>query len=258
MNHLIDSHVHLDLIHKAHPQRIQWLCAHDCAVISWAFGQQIGSVRDLRACLDRQRETVHHIHRQAGLACYFLAGIHPRNIPPDLSPEGVARLLAPALEDSLCLGIGEIGLERAFKQEQEILCAQLELARSLKGRHLCIGVHTPRGNKAAVTFRTLEILGDYKDLKKQVVVDHCTPETLGTVLDAGYAAGITLSPAKSTLADLTEMVTSHATALHRMMCNTDSGSRFHEDLIRAAGSGRLTEKVKAAVFHDTAAAFFKI
>jgi len=258
MKHLIDSHVHLDLIHKAHPHRIQWLCDHGCTVISWAFGQEIGSARDLQVYLTRQQETVNRIHRQAGLVCYFLSGIHPRNIPPDLRPEDVGRLLAPCMDDPRCLGIGEIGLEHASKQEQEIFCAQLELARSLKGRHPCIGIHTPRGNKSAVTVRTLDILRNFEDLKNQVVVDHCAPETLRSVLEAGYAAGITLSPIKTALADLIQMAASYPNALDRIMCNTDSGTQFNEDLIRAAGAGGLAEKVKAAVLHDAAAAFFGI
>ncbi len=258
MKHLIDSHLHLDLIHKAHPRRVQWLHDHDCTVISWAFGQKIGSVRDLQTYLESQRETVLRIHRQAGLACYFLSGIHPRNIPPDLRPGDVGRLLAPNLDEPRCLGIGEIGLERASNREQEILAAQLELALSMGGRHLCIGVHTPRREKAAVTARTLDTLRNFKDLKNQVIVDHCSPETLGPVLKDGYTAGITLSPIKTALTDLNEMAASYPNALDRIMCNTDSGAQFYEDLVTAAGADSLPDRVKAAVLHDTAAAFFGI
>lgn len=206
MKAVIDSHVHLDLIQEAHPQRIQWLCDHDCTVISWAFGRKIGSVRDLQTYLAGQRDMVQRIRSQTDLACYFLSGIHPRNIPPDLRPTDVVRLLASNLDDPSCLGIGEIGLEQASNREQEIFAAQLEMAQSLRGRHLCIGVHTPRTNKAAVTARTLDILRNFKDLKNKVVVDHCSPETLGSVLEAGYAAGITLSPIKTALADLIQMI----------------------------------------------------
>ncbi len=256
MKSIIDSHLHLDLIDQAHPQRIQWLLDHHCTVISWAFSPEIGTFRALNSYLRRQKATVGRIHRETGLSCYYLSGIHPRCIPQNLSPGDVAHLLAPMLEDPLCLGIGEIGLECASMREQEVLTAQLELARSLKGRSLCIGVHTPRSNNTAVTRRTLDILKDFHDLMQDVVVDHCSAETLGLVLDAGFRAGITLSPSKTSLTEFVKMAASRADARQRLMCNTDSGMEFYEDLVAATTSAELPADVKAAVFHDNAAGFF--
>lgn len=256
MIHFIDSHVHLDLIYNARPDRIRWLNEHHCGVISWAFEPKIATVRDLKVYLERQREVLTLIHGQTGLACYFLAGIHPRNIPSDLDPDDVPALLTPFLEDTLCLGIGEIGLENATIREHEIFVAQLELALSLKGRRLCLGVHTPRRHKAAVTARTLRLLQNFKDLRTQVVIDHCSVETLGPVLEAGYAAGVTLSPIKTSLVELERMTADHPEACRGIMCNTDSGTEFYEDLIELAAARHLPERIKSAVLYDNAAEFF--
>lgn len=258
MKQSIDSHVHLDLVCKDHPERIRWLRDHNCSVVSWAFDPGIATVRDLKVYLESQREILNHIRRQTGLACYFLTGIHPRNIPPGLHPDDVPELLTPIVDDPICLGIGEIGLEGTTRGEQGIFAAQLELASSLEGRRLRVGVHTPRRNKEVVTARTLELLKRFSSLKRRVVVDHCSFETLGPVLEAGHAAGVTLSPVKTSLAELARMVEVYPDALRCMMCNTDSGSEFYEDLIDAAGSRHLPESIKRSVLHDNAAEFFAI
>jgi len=256
MKSIIDSHLHLDLIHHDHPERIRWLRDHHCTVISWAFGPDIRTAEGLRGYLRHQKKLIGHIHRQTGLDCYYLTGIHPRSIPEDLDPRHVSRLLTPMLSDPLCLGIGEIGLEVGSAKEKEIFAAQLELALAMKVEAQVVGVHTPRSNKFETTRRTLEILNHYAELRPRLVVDHCSGETLGMVLEAGWQAGVTLSPPKTALSELSAMVNTRADAVQNIMCNTDSGTEFYEDLVSAAGSGQLPEHVKAAVFHDNAARFF--
>ncbi len=113
----------MDRIFAEHPGRITWPKDVGCQPISWAFGKGIKSVSDLRRYLRAKRDTVHQIYQS--VPCFYLAGIHPRNIPPDLRPVDIEDVLEPYLEDDLCLGIGEIGVETGRNQEKEIFSAQL-------------------------------------------------------------------------------------------------------------------------------------
>ena len=43
----IDSHVHLDNIYRAAPERIQWLREQECIPVSWSFAEKIEQKNDL-------------------------------------------------------------------------------------------------------------------------------------------------------------------------------------------------------------------
>lgn len=254
---IIDSHVHLDLIARRHPQRIAWLKANHCTVVSWAYFEGVDSVARFSACLDQKAACV-HTQAAGGLNCYYLAGVHPRSIPPDLTPEAIAALLARALDDPRCLGIGEIGLETGDVREKEVLHAQLELGRSKPARTKVIGVHTPRTNKPAMTAQTLAMLEEFSDLKERLVVDHCTLHTIARVLDAGFWAGVTLSPVKTSWDEMKRIVAGESARLGRIMGNTDSGSEFFEDVVRCRRGHDLSEPLLASLFHDAAKRFYRL
>lgn len=254
---IIDSHVHLDLIERHHPHRIQWLKENGCRVISWSYFDGIESVSQLDGRLQSKAQCIRK-HSAAGPACYYLAGVHPRSIPLDLKPEQIGALLKPHLEDPLCRGIGEIGLETGSAKEQEIFIAQLELGRSLLNRGKIIGVHTPRFNKLTVTETTLKILNRFADISSSLIVDHCSEDTIVAVLNAGIRAGVTLSPAKTSPAELKHIVSTCSDRIDRIMCNTDSGSAFFEDLVLFSRSHDLPEAVRKKLFYGNAARFFKI
>ena len=258
MNRIIDSHVHLQLLYKYNPERIPWLIGHNCCVISWAFGGDIGSVSDLKQYYDTRRSVFEELRRR-GLDCYHLCGIHPRKIPPDLRPEKVADLLAPFLEVPECLGVGEVGLETGSSREQEILCAQVEFGLSLERPDIRFGIHTPRKQKEIVTGQLLGVLAPYQvSLAPVAVIDHCAPKTIGEVLSRGYHAGISLSRNKSSGDELVEMMGLFGSESHRIMCNTDSGQEFFEDFINASRDGRIEKKVAGNIFCGTASRFFGI
>ena len=85
---IIDSHVHLDLIGSYHPELIGWLRDNHCGVVSWSYFDGIDSVRTLE---DRLRSLALYMEGfvASGMDCYFLAGVHPHSIPPDLRPEQI-------------------------------------------------------------------------------------------------------------------------------------------------------------------------
>jgi predicted metal-dependent TIM-barrel fold hydrolase len=258
VNRIIDSHVHLRLLYKFNPERIEWLSSRGCSVISWAFGGKIDSVSDLKRYLETRRSVFASLRNQ-GLSCHHLCGIHPRKIPPDLQPEAVAGLLAPFLEDAWCVGMGEIGLETGSARELEILSAQLEFGLSLGRDNIRFGIHTPRQRKEAVTRQLFEALAPFETaLAPVTVIDHCTDEIIGEVLSRGYHAGISLSSNKSSENDLVRMMARFGPQSDRIMCNTDSSRQFFEDLVLAARNAKLDPRVAENLFFSTAARFFNI
>nr|HID58286.1 hypothetical protein [Desulfobacterales bacterium] len=256
-NRIIDSHVHLDLLYKEDPGRIKVLQGYGCILISWAFGMRIERSRDLKDYMESQANVIRHLRRK-GLDCFLLCGIHPRNIPQDLRAEDVEDLLLPFLEDPICLGIGEIGLETGSDQEKEVFEAHLELCRTLIDMGKRFGVHTPRGNKVEITNQVLSILDAHPGLAEITVVDHCTPETIGHVLEKGYWAGVTLSPIKTSLNELKRIVNDHPQDIYRIMCNTDSVIAFYEDLYALNRSKEFSPEVKIRLTFENAFQFFDV
>lgn len=251
----IDSHVHLDLITCHHPQRIQWLMENNCGVVSWSYFLGVESSSHLSQCLDAKERCICE-QSAAGLACHFLAGVHPRSIPPDLKPEQIEQMLTPYLQNPFCLGIGEIGLETGDDREKEVLIAQLELGRKMAPGGAVVGVHTPRSNKLAITRMTLDILKGFAELTSALVVDHCTVDTIGAVLDAGFWAGVTLSPVKASWNALQRIVAGEPDRVDRIMVNTDSGSAFFEDVVVYRHNEQLPEGIRDNLFQGAAKRFF--
>ena len=89
-----------------------------------------------------------------------------------------------------------------------------------------------------------------------VVVDHCTPETIGDVLSRGLWAGVTVSPIKSAIEDVRKITNNHPESLERIMLNTDSGSIFYEDLHELYRSGDLDGEIKKRICRENALCFF--
>lgn len=256
-NKIIDSHVHLDLIEKYYPEKIKWLKENNCILISWCYFEKVDSLNQLKEEFVRKSLFIKEMNKK-GLPCFYLAGIHPRNIPDDLNPEQISGLLEPFLEDLYCKGIGEIGLETCSNLEKEVFLSQLETARIYISKNKVVGVHTPRTNKDNVTNNILHILEGYTELKEFLVIDHCTPKTIGKTLDRGYWSGITLSPGKSSHDDLVKVVAMYPDKINYIICNTDSGTRFSKDLVKIRFSDRLVEDVKQLLFYNNAARFFHI
>jgi hypothetical protein len=254
---IIDSHVHLDLIHFHYPKRLQWLIENNVTVVSWAFFDKVTSVSSLKKSLKNKSNQVHALS-DAGLNCYYLAGIHPRSIPSTLKPEQVEKILQPFMEDPLCRGIGEIGLETGDAKEKEILLAQLEFGRTYHANGKVIGIHTPRLDKDVITQATLKLLTNFSDLKSRIIVDHCTIDTVTEVLKKGVWVGITLSKVKTSWTELKKIISICSNQIDKIICNTDSGSAFYDDLVKYYQINYFPQEVNEKLFHHNAARFFCI
>lgn len=253
----IDSHVHLDIIYRHKPERIGWLKDTGCLPVSWAYSIDVKSVHDLRISLDEQRKAISELN-SADVPCFFLAGVHPRNITDDLKPGDVRDLILRSLDDPLCLGAGEIGLETGSQREKEILSAHLDLAEELTGRGKVFGIHTPRDDKARVIAEILLILSKYQKYSEKIVVDHCTEETISAVLDSGFWAGISISPIKISAEEVERIIINNPLYSDRIMLNTDSGGKFFDDIFNFRQSSKLSKEIIENITLKNAQEFFGI
>lgn len=249
--------MHLDHVCSHHPKRMAWIEKTGCMPISWSFSKSVDSVAEIRGYLKNHAEIIRRISSEQ-FPCYFLAGVHPRNISPDLNPEQIRELLIPYLDNPRCLGVGEIGLETGSEREKEIFLAQMELAEEVAGRGKVFGIHTPRANKAAVTEKILNFLEPYRKYGDRIVVDHCRPDTIANVLSGGFWAGVTLSPVKASVRDVGEILLHQKEVASRVMLNTDSGIEFYEDLYGFVCGLETDSEMETALARDNAAAFFGI
>jgi len=88
--------------------------------------------------------------------------------------------------------VGETGLHKSTPNECDALAAHVELA--MKHDQLVL-IHTPHlSDKAHGTQRTLEILAGLDVNPERIWIDHVEEQTVKSVLDAGYWAGMTLYP----------------------------------------------------------------
>ena len=90
-----------------------------------------------------------------------------------------------------CLGVGETGLHKSTPNEIESLQAHVDMA--MKHGQLVL-IHTPHlADKAHGTKTVLEVLAGMGD-PNRIWIDHVEEQTIESVLDAGYWAGMTLYP----------------------------------------------------------------
>ncbi len=253
----IDSHVHIDIIQKYRPDNIEWLKKTECLPVSWAFGVEIDSIERIREYLEEQHRIIKNLNSN-DVPCFYLTGIHPRNLIEDLEAEDVKGLLLKYLDDPLCLGIGEIGLEFGSLKEKEILSAHLDLADELLNRGKMFGVHTPRENKVKITRELIQLLKQYKKWSEIIVIDHCTIDTIGLVLDEGYWAGVTMSPEKTSYNELGQILIEYPECINRIMLNTDSGSEFFKDLYQFRLSSNVGDDILERLTKQNARNFFRL
>jgi len=253
----VDSHCHLDMVNVFDPQGITWVRDMVCLPISWSFSGEITAADDLKTYFRKQQDVISQLNHN-GLRCYYLSGIHPRDIPVDLGAEMVRELLTPNLDDPLCLGIGETGLETGSEQEKEILAAQLDMAGEVAGRGKIFGIHTPRQDKARITGELLEMLRDYPAYRENIVVDHCTEETIASVLQMGLWAGITMNPEKIRTDNLVRIIQAHKKDMGRIMLNTDSSTSFYRDLSILSREETIEERDRTALLRDNALRFYHL
>jgi len=127
-----------------------------------------------------------------GIKHFSWVAVNPKEAENKELTDEVLRAMPEFLEMPNVLGVGETGLHKSTPNECDALEAHVELA--VKHNQLIL-IHTPHlSDKAHGTKRTLEILAGMNVNPDKVWIDHVEEQTVKSVLDAGYWAGMTLYP----------------------------------------------------------------
>jgi uncharacterized protein len=128
---------------------------------------------------------------QFGIRHFCTIGLNPKEANDSKLAPGVLELLPLYLEKEGVVAVGEIGYDDMTAAEEQVLIAQLNLARE---HDLPVLVHTPHRDKKRGTLRTLEVLRDLAFPPELALIDHNNEETIRAVLDSGCWAGHSIYP----------------------------------------------------------------
>jgi len=229
----LDAHCHADLLLERDPSFPEHYRRRGCGGISWSFPEHILSWTDYPEYWGRLQSMAQRLTDE-GIPLYYLVGIHPRCIPDDLEEEGglpgpLVESLWDHLTSPLCLGFGEIGLDRASDLEGRVLRWQLDFARGHLPQGKGIGIHTPRADKVRVTQDILSLLREYPELKEQVLLDHLTPETYPAVQGEGFdPVGMTLQPGKLAVEELVAFLREDPKRADSVVLGSDGARQLSE------------------------------
>ncbi len=127
-----------------------------------------------------------------GIRHFSWVAVNPKEAENKELTEEVLQAMPEFLTMPNVLGVGETGLHKSTPNECDALAAHVELA--MKHDQLVL-IHTPHlSDKAYGTKRTLEILAGLDVNPDRIWIDHVEEQTVQSVLDAGYWAGMTLYP----------------------------------------------------------------
>ncbi len=264
LTHTIDAHCHADLLLERDGSFPEQYRKRLCGGISWSFADGIASWKAYPEYWERLRSAALRL-RDDGICFYYLVGIHPRCIPDDLQfgkelPLELFEAMHRHVNDSLCLGLGEIGLEEATDVEARVLRWQLDLALDHLPDVKRIGVHTPKGNKVKVTQAILALLKGYPQLKERVLIDHVTPETYQTVRDQGFCpVGMTVQQGKTSVTELSDFIRDEPSRAQSLIVNSDSAVQVSDWFLNLLDNPDvLTLEQRRWLMRNNARSFFNI
>jgi hypothetical protein len=239
---MIDSHIHSDT--RPYEDFENMAMYLDCAITLAHDPLKPYSMDVLKAHFDKI--LINEVDKASsnGLKLYVCLGIHPRMIPPSVEYSTIKnyieeyKYIHPSnidcetknnqkdLQDNskndrnVVVGVGEIGLEKCTKLEIEVFEQQLKMSNEL---NLPAVVHTPRRNKKETTKIILEII-DSLNLRnmENIIIEHCTKETVPMIYDTNMFMGLTVQPNKLTPMDAVEIVKKYGG--DRFLLNSDSSS----------------------------------
>ncbi|WP_457613336.1 TatD family hydrolase [Methanocaldococcus sp.] len=162
---------------------------------------------------------------KVGLNLFICVGVHPRAIPPDLD-EAILKIKEYITHNKV-VGIGEIGLEKATKEEKNAFIKQLTLAEEL---NLPVVIHTPRRNKEEITKEILEEILTLNLKNKDIVIEHCNKQTTKMVIDEELYVGLTVQPGKLTPQEAVEIIKEYKDFSNKILLNSDSSSNASDVL----------------------------
>ena len=132
-----------------------------------------------------------------GIQHYAWLCLNPKEGEDRELTKQVLKIIPEFLERPNVLGIGEIGLNRATRNELETFKDHVELALE---HNQMIHIHTPHlEDKYKGTKIIVETLSkDGRIDPSRVMIDHAEEHTMPMILDAGFWTGVTLYPVTKT------------------------------------------------------------
>lgn len=253
---IIDPHIHLysrttDDYHRMYDAGIRavvepsfWLGSNRSYAGSfWDYFKHILEFEPMRAA-------------RFGIDHYACVGMNPKEaIFTELSNE-VIDGMEPYLDHPRCVAVGEIGYNLINKEEEVIMCRQLELA---KKKNMIVLIHsphdTPTVSKKKGIERTIAVLREFNFDPQRIIMDHNTEETMHLTRDAGLWAGMSVYPySKLTPERVVGLLQKYGVDM--MMANSaaDWGVADPCSLVRVAdamrAAGFKTEQIDQFVFHN--------
>lgn len=122
-----------------------------------------------------------------GLKLLTAVGVHPLGIPGDWTR--VVDRLPEFLAEEGTVAVGEIGMNHASPLEQDVLRAQLEVARDTG---YPVIIHTPKENREHVVGKVLEIAARVGNKPETLVIDHANLDIIKQINEFGAVPGLTI------------------------------------------------------------------
>jgi predicted metal-dependent TIM-barrel fold hydrolase len=130
-----------------------------------------------------------------GIDHYACISMNPKEADNIELAREVLAGMGPYLDHPRCVAVGEIGYNLINEREEEVLMAQLEMA---KARNLLIMIHsphdTPTVSKKKGIERTIAIIKELNYDHERILMDHNTEETMGLTREAELWAGLSVYP----------------------------------------------------------------
>lgn len=231
------------------------------------FGLKAALVPARDAVCDSVKDYVAHfeglLHLQArrlersGIRPYAALGVHPARIPW----HGLEEILAviPRLADKgRLVAVGEIGLDKGGPREEQVFERQLQLALELR---LPVVATTPVRDKARLTRRVLAILRASGVEPEAALVTNADAQTLKTIRECGYRAGLTVNPMHLAAAEAAALVRSFGS--EALLISSGSGDGANDILALPHTASVLEEQglspvILRRVLGENAVAFLRL
>lgn len=231
------------------------------------FGLKAALVPARDAVCDSVKDYVAHfeglLHLQArrlercGIRAWAALGVHPSRIPWH-GLEEILSVIPRLASKGRLVAIGEIGLDKGGVREEQVFEQQLQLALGLR---LPVLATTPVRDKARLTRRLLAILRAAGVEPEAALVANADAQTLKTIRECGYRAGLTVNPMHLSAAEAAALVRSFGS--DALVVSSGSGDGANDILALPHTASVLAEQglsplIVRRVLGENALAFLKL
>ncbi|GAB6157644.1 TatD family hydrolase [Desulfotomaculum varum] len=216
--HLVDSHIHVTMLPYEGLQAMAEGGIRKVITCSIVLAAQ-----HAESYFDHYRLITGFYRKNAaslGIQLFSTIGIHPAGIPHDWPR--LIQALPDFLQTDGVVGLGEVGMNQGSQLEQDVLKAQLEIARDYRKP---IIVHIPFENRLNITDLTLNLAAQVGIPAHLLVIDHANLDIMDQINQFGAIPAITVRPRNVTL----EVLSDKIEQFNNGMLNSDFSNLFPND-----------------------------